>query len=120
MLFRSLALSGYLNKGNHVFCRDAEGVVCTAEKSTGVVSAANKAKFEEFDSSVTTKGIISGAGLGLGVIGAAAAGYFFYAESQKPAEAAAVLYRGMETQPAQAQVVLPPRLDAGPVRFLAQ
>ncbi len=114
-----LAMSSYLNKGNFNFCKDS-GATCTAEEiKTGKPSSTNQAKFDEFDSSIGTKGLISGVGLGLGVLGAAAAGYFFYAESQKPAEAATVLYRGMETPPAQAQVVLPPRLDAGPVRFLA-
>ncbi|MSQ83109.1 MAG: PEGA domain-containing protein [Myxococcales bacterium] len=109
-----LAFSGNLGDQTFYKCEDP-AVKCTNPDE----KFAQKAK--DAAASAETGQLLARVGLGLGSVALLAAGYFFYAETQKPAEAAAVLYRGLATPPISATVSLPPvRLDSGPVRYLAQ
>ena len=113
-----IALSKYLNLANVNYC-DETGHPC-AGKTTAQVQATTG--FKDFQSSASTKGTLSGAGLGLGVALGGLAAFLFYKETQKPAEGGpATLYQGVPGVDYPVAVVLPPvHLDAGPVHYLAQ
>ncbi len=107
-------MSGYLGDMKAYYCDDPSKACASPSKT---LYASN---VEDFKSSYATKQLVSGVGLGAGVVLAGLAGYLFFREGQKGEMTAQILIPAGVLAEQALPVVLPPlSLASGPQRFVA-